>query len=70
MAVKTKRPKDLKYAVNMQRSRPFDVRWYEREDRTKWVLPLILRERAEKLSDKPFLQFGTIPRLVFPKSIF
>ena len=68
MAVKTKRPKDLKYAVNMQRSRPFDVRWYEREDRTKWVLPHILRQRAEKLGDKTFLQFRDSPPFSFSET--
>jgi len=68
MAVKAKRPKDLKYAVNLERRRPFDVRWYEKEDRTKWVLPVILRQRAEKLSDKPFLQFGHNPPISFSKT--
>jgi crotonobetaine/carnitine-CoA ligase len=58
MTTKTKRPKDLKYSVNLKRRRPFDVKWYEKEDRTKWVLPNILRQRAEELGDKPFLQFG------------
>ncbi|MBI4228111.1 MAG: AMP-binding protein [Deltaproteobacteria bacterium] len=29
-----------------------------KEDRSKWVLPNILREQANKLGKKPFLQFG------------
>jgi crotonobetaine/carnitine-CoA ligase len=67
MAIKTKRHKDLKYSINLERHRPFDVRWYEKEDRTNWVLPHILRERAERLSDKPFLQFGDSPPISFSK---
>lgn len=31
--------------------------WYRREDPTAWVLPDILRSRAEQTPDRPFLQF-------------
>ncbi|GBD38439.1 Long-chain-fatty-acid--CoA ligase [bacterium HR37] len=65
---KRTRPKDLKYLVNIKRRRPFNPKWYEKEDRTKWVLPLILRERAEKLGDRPFLQFGGNPPISFAKT--
>ena len=43
---KPKNPKDLKYGMHLIRRHPFNVKWYEKEDRTKWVLPLVLRERA------------------------
>ena len=36
----------------------FDVDWYLKEDRANWVLPKVLREQAQKLGKKPFLQFG------------
>ena len=36
----------------------FDVNWYLKEDRANWVLPKVLREQAQKLGKKPFLQFG------------
>jgi crotonobetaine/carnitine-CoA ligase len=65
---KTKRPKDLKYSVNLERRRPFDVNWYEKEDRKKWVLPLILRQRAEELGDRSFLQFGSNPPISFAQT--
>jgi crotonobetaine/carnitine-CoA ligase len=32
--------------------------WYTREDPTTWVLPHILRSRAEAHPDRPFLRFG------------
>ncbi len=53
-----RKPKDLKYPASIPRHCPFNVNWYLEEDRRNWVLPKILRERAEKLGDKPFLQFG------------
>ncbi|HEY7535222.1 MAG TPA: AMP-binding protein, partial [Thermodesulfobacteriota bacterium] len=68
MVVQTKGPKDLKYTLNLERRRPFDVKWYEKEDRTKWVLPRVLRDRAEKLRDKPFLQFGYNSPISFSKT--
>ena len=33
--------------------------WYTREDVTGWVLPRILRERAEAHPDRPYIRFGT-----------
>ncbi|MCU0307704.1 MAG: AMP-binding protein [Thermoleophilia bacterium] len=32
--------------------------WYTREDPTRWVLPRILRERAEAHPDRPYFRFG------------
>ncbi|MGH7807428.1 MAG: AMP-binding protein [Thermodesulfobacteriota bacterium] len=65
---KSKKPKDLKHTLHLITRRPFDVKWYEKEDRTKWVLPLVLRQRAEKLGDKPFLQFGYNPPISFAQT--
>lgn len=50
--------KNLTHTLNLKRRRKFDPQWYLKEDRTKWVLPEILKKQAEKLGDKPFLQFG------------
>ena len=33
--------------------------WYTREDVTGWVLPRILRDRAEAHPDRPYIRFGT-----------
>jgi crotonobetaine/carnitine-CoA ligase len=66
--VKTKRPKDLKYTLSLKRRRPFNLYWYLKEDKTKMVLPLVLRERAEKLGDRPFLQFGYNPPISFSQT--
>lgn len=68
MATKAQKPKDLKYTLNLERRRPFDVKWYEKADRTKWVLPLVLKQRAEELGDKPFLQFGSNPSISFART--
>jgi crotonobetaine/carnitine-CoA ligase len=35
--------------------------WYRREDPTAWVLPRILRERAEADPDRPYLRFEAGP---------
>lgn len=32
--------------------------WYANEDPTAWVLPRILRERAERHPDRPYIRFG------------
>ncbi|MEE9252555.1 MAG: AMP-binding protein [Thermodesulfobacteriota bacterium] len=58
MATDTKKTRDLQHPVSLERSRPFNVRWYESEDRSKWVLPNILKQRAEQYGDKTFLQFA------------
>lgn len=51
--------KDLMHTVNYKRENgKFDVNWYLKEDRTKWVLPEILKKQAKELGKKPFLQFG------------
>jgi crotonobetaine/carnitine-CoA ligase len=43
--------------INILREKPFDSEWYLKEEREKWLLPLILTERAKKLGNKPFLQY-------------
>jgi crotonobetaine/carnitine-CoA ligase len=53
-----KKPYDLSHPIVYRRRKKFDVEWYLKEDRSKWVLPNILREQAKKLGKKPFLQFG------------
>jgi len=55
---KQKKPFDLNHTITYKRKNRFDVEWYLKEDRSKWVLPNILREQANKLGKKPFLQFG------------
>ena len=35
--------------------------WYAREDPTRWVLPEILRERAEAHPDREYLRYGDAP---------
>ena len=35
--------------------------WYRREDPTTWVLPRILRDRAEAHPDRDYLRFGAGP---------
>ncbi len=57
--------KDLKHLLSIQRHRPFDAKWYLKEDRTKWVLPKILTQKAEEFGDKPFLQYANNPPLSF-----
>jgi carnitine-CoA ligase len=32
--------------------------WYRREDPTRWVLPQVLRERAEAHPDRPYYRYG------------
>ena len=55
----TKKPKDLRHPITYKRENgKFDVNWYVKEDRSKWVLPQVLKEQAKKLGKKPFLQFG------------
>jgi crotonobetaine/carnitine-CoA ligase len=39
--------------------------WYRREDPTAWVLPRILRERAEAHPDRDYLRFGAGPWLSY-----
>ncbi len=63
-----KKHRDLKHTVTFKRKRKFDVEWYIKEDRKKWVLPDILREQAKKLGDKPFLQFGAKKPLSFKQT--
>ena len=60
MAAKPKKRKtrDLRHTITFKRKRKFDVEWYLKADRTKWTLPRVLREQAEKLGEKPFLRFG------------
>lgn len=55
---KRERSLDLNHTITYKRRTKFNVEWYLKEDRTKWVLPNILREQAKKLGRKPFLQFG------------
>lgn len=51
--------KDLMHTVTYKRKNgKFDVNWYLKEDRSKWVLPEILKKQAKQLGKKPFLQFG------------
>ena len=35
--------------------------WYRREDPTRWVLPEILRRRAEEHPDRDYFRFGDGP---------
>jgi crotonobetaine/carnitine-CoA ligase len=39
--------------------------WYLREDPTGWVLPAILRRRAEEHPDRDFMRFGSDPWLSY-----
>lgn len=48
-------PKSLN--MKIERKRPFDPNWYLKEKRERWVLPLILRDRANRFGDKPFLRY-------------
>lgn len=48
-------PKDIDMGVG--RKKPFNPHWYLKEKREKWVLPLILKNRAKRLKNKPFLQY-------------
>lgn len=61
MAPKTtkKKIRDLRHPISYKRENgKFDVEWYNKSDKTKWVLPNVLKEQAKKLGKKPFLQFG------------
>ncbi len=60
-----KKIRNLNHTITFKRKRKFDAQWYLNEDRTKWVLPRVLTEQAEKLGDKPFLQFGAKKPLSF-----
>src|SRR6266849_682285 len=48
-------PKDIN--MNIERKKPFDPHWYLRGKREGWVLPLILKNRAKRLKNKPFIQY-------------
>jgi len=48
-------PKNLN--MKIERKKSFDPQWYLKEKREQWVLPLVLKDRAKKLGDKPFLQY-------------
>jgi crotonobetaine/carnitine-CoA ligase len=48
-------PKDVD--TKIVRKKSFDPDWYLKEKRERWVLPLILKDRAKKLKHKPFLQY-------------
>ncbi len=65
MSATRRAKKDLQYLVYLERSRPFDPRWYEKEPKTGWTLPKVLREQAEKYGDKPYLEFGEREPLSF-----
>ncbi|HEX3036760.1 MAG TPA: AMP-binding protein [Thermodesulfobacteriota bacterium] len=54
--------------IKIERKKPFDAEWYLKEKREKWALPLILKERAKKLSDKPFLQYQNEEPLSFKEA--
>jgi crotonobetaine/carnitine-CoA ligase len=56
-------PKDI--YMKIERRKPLDPDWYLREKREKWVLPLILKDRAKKLKHKPFLQYQNEEPLSF-----
>jgi carnitine-CoA ligase len=56
-------PKDID--MNVKRKKTFDPNWYLKEKREKWVLPLILKNRAKKLKNKPFLQYQNEKPLSF-----
>lgn len=63
-----KKTYDLGHTITYKRRKRFDVEWYLKEDRSKWVLPNVLREQAKKLGRKPFLQFGYRKPLSFYKT--
>ena len=45
-----KKYKDLRHPITYRRENgEFDVDWYVKEDRSKWVLPYILKKQAKKL---------------------
>jgi crotonobetaine/carnitine-CoA ligase len=56
-------PKDI--FVKIKRKKAFDAQWYLQEKRTDWVLPLVLKARAKKLQNKPFLQYQNQKPLTF-----
>jgi len=60
--------RNLKHTITFKRKNPFDAQWYLKEDRKNWVLPEILKNQAEKLGDKPFLQFGANTPLSFKRT--
>lgn len=43
--------------MKIKRKKPYDPQWYLKEKRQDWVLPHILRDRADKFGDKSFLQY-------------
>lgn len=55
---KQKKQRDLNHTIEFKRKTKFDLEWYLKGDKTNWVLPKILRQRAGRLGKKPFLQFG------------
>lgn len=51
--------RDLEHPITYKRKTgKFDVEWYLNEDKSGWVLPKVLKNQADKLGKKPFLQFG------------
>ena len=51
--------------IKVVRTTPFNPDWYIREDREKWVLPLILKDRAKRFGKRPFLQYQNDKPLTF-----
>ncbi|GIW47091.1 MAG: ATP-dependent acyl-CoA ligase [Deltaproteobacteria bacterium] len=56
-------PKDID--MKIERKKPFNPEWYLKEKRENWVLPLILKDRAEKFPERPFLQYQNERPLTF-----
>ena len=56
-------PKDIDMKV--VRTTLFNPGWYIRENREKWVLPLILKDRAKRFRKRPFLQYQNEKPLTF-----
>jgi len=51
--------------IKVVRTTPFNPDWYIRENREKWVLPLILKDRAKRFGKRPFLQYQNDKPLTF-----
>lgn len=57
--------KDLNYPTHYSWKRKFDFDWNTKSDQRNWTLPKVLKNQADSIPDKDFLQFSYEKALTF-----
>ena len=57
--------KDLNYPTHYSWKRKFDFDWNTKSDQRNWTLPKVLKDQADSIPDKDFLQFSYEKALTF-----